>query len=91
MSQQNVRPSGSQSQNSSTLSDEQRDRMLRNRQIAEEKRKARIRETERIQAESISTQDMRTDYSTNLEVTESGDGSIQDWNFADSWQREKET
>jgi hypothetical protein len=78
VSQQNVRPSGSQSQNSSTLSDEQRDRMLRNRQIAEEKRKARIRETERIQAESISTQDMRTDYSANLEVTESGDGSIQD-------------
>jgi hypothetical protein len=34
---------------------------------------------------------MRTDYSANLEVTESGDGSIQDWNFADSWQREKET
>ena len=78
MSQQNLQPSGNQSQNSSTLSDEQRDRMLRNRQIAEEKRKARIRETERIQAESISTQDMRTDYSTNLEVTESGDGSIQD-------------
>ena len=44
--------------------------MLRNRQIAEEKRKAKIRETERLQNESLSTQDTMTTQETKENDTQ---------------------
>ena len=72
-----MQSSASQAQNSQ-LSNEQRDRMLRNRQIAEEKRQARIREKERLQVELLSTQDLALDSSTNLKAAESGNVSVQD-------------